>query len=215
MSSNALHRTGRLTGAIVPLLLFLFSSLSPLILDFTETSSELDAHSSPAATGSEGLWTGLDQPWGQYGRTPTHNGTMPNHGPNGGPGIGSVEDVSEYGVIDSPIINWVGLDDGADAYGSIIADFSNSVTAPPAALERCGFGELFAVMVWKEGIESTLGIMTGDDAKIAWQVNLGETVDIRSTPIVHDIDDDGKPEILIVYDTSNSLQIEMWSPELT
>lgn len=215
MSSNALDRTGKLSGAIVPLLLFLFSSLSPVILDFADTSPELDEQPNPAATGSEGLWNGLDQPWGQYGRTPTHNGTMPNHGPDGGPGVGSVEDVSEYGVIESPIVNWVGLDDGADAYGSIIADFSNSVAAPPAALERCGYGELFAVMVWKEGIESTLGIMTGDDAKIAWQVNLGETVDIRSTPIVHDIDDDGKPEILIVYDTSNSLQVEMWSPELT
>ena len=215
MSSNALRRTGKLSGAIVPLLLFLFSSLSPVILDFANTSSELDGQPNPAATGSEGMWSGLDQPWGQYGRTPTHNGTMPNHGPDGGPGVGSVADVTEYGVIDSPIVNWVGLDDGADAYGSIIADFSNSVTAPPAALERCGYGELFAVMVWKEGIESMLGIMTGDDAKIAWQVNLGETVDIRSTPIVHDIDDDGKPEILVVYDTSNSLQVEMWSPELT
>ena len=77
----------------------------------------------------------MDQPWGQYGRTPTHNGTMPNHGPDGGPGVGSVDDVTEYGVIDSPTVNWVGLDDGADAYGSIIADFSNSVTAPPAALK--------------------------------------------------------------------------------
>ena len=82
MSSNALRRTGKLSGAIVPLLLFLFSSLSPVILDFANTSSELDGQPNPAATGSEGMWSGLDQPWGQYGRTPTHNGTMPNHGPD-------------------------------------------------------------------------------------------------------------------------------------
>ena len=215
MSSNALARTGKMSGAIVPLLLFLFSSLSPVILDFERDADQLGSEQIPSASGPAGLWDGLDQPWGQYGRTPTHNGTMPAHAPDGGPGEGSVADVSVYGVIDSPIVNWVGLDDGADAYGSIIGDFSNSVSAPPAALERCAYGELFAVMVWKDGTESILGIMTGDDAKIAWQVNLGETLDIRSTPIVHDIDDDGKPEILVVYDTSSSLQIEMWSPELT
>ena len=204
-----------MSGAIVPLLLFLFSSLSPVILDFERDADQLGSEQIPSASGPAGLWDGLDQPWGQYGRTPTHNGTMPAHAPDGGPGEGSVADVSVYGVIDSPIVNWVGLDDGSDAYGSIIGDFSNSVSAPPAALERCAYGELFAVMVWKDGTESILGIMTGDDAKIAWQVNLGETLDIRSTPIVHDIDDDGKPEILVVYDTSSSLQIEMWSPELT
>ena len=140
---------------------------------------------------------------------------MPSHGPDGGPGEGSVEDVTVYGVIDSPVVNWIGLDDGADAYGSIIADFSQSVTAPNAALERCGQGQLFAVMVWNDGSESILSILSGDDAKIAWQVSLGQTNEIRSTPIVHDINDDGKPEILIVYDTTSSLQIELWSPELT
>jgi len=160
-------------------------------------------------------WIGDTQPWGQYARTPTHNGTMPAHGPDGGPGEGSVDDVTVFGSIDSPVINWVGLDDGADAYGSIIADFSQSITAPNAAFERCGQGELFAVTVWKEGSESMLSILSGDDAKMAWQVSLGQTDDIRSTPIVHDIDDDGKPEIIVVYDTSSSLQIEMWSPELT
>ena len=140
---------------------------------------------------------------------------MPSHGPDGGPGEGSVEDVTVYGVIDSPVVNWIGLDDGADAYGSIIADFSQSITAPSAALERCGQGQLFAVMVWNDGSESILSILSGDDAKIAWQVSLGQTNEIRSTPIVHDINDDGKPEILIVYDTTSSLQIELWSPELT
>ena len=160
-------------------------------------------------------WLGDTQPWGQYARTPTHNGTMPAHGPNGGPGEGSVDDVTVYGTIDSPVVNWVGLENGADAYGSIIADFSQSITAPNTALERCGMGELFAVTVSKDGVESLLTILSGDQAKVAWEVNLGETNDIRSTPIVHDIDDDGKPEIIVVYDTSSSLQVELWSPELT
>ena len=54
-------------------------------------------------------WLGDTQPWGQYARTPTHNGTMPAHGPNGGPGEGSVDDVTVYGTIDSPVVNGLAL----------------------------------------------------------------------------------------------------------
>ena len=57
---------------------------------------------------------------------------MPNHGPDGGPGSGDVVNVSEFGIIDNPVINWVAIDDsdnnaqdGSDLYGSIIADFSS------------------------------------------------------------------------------------------
>jgi len=93
---------------------------------------------------STNAWDSLSQPWAQYSRVPTHNGTMPTHGPNGGSGTGSVQNVTNFGIIDSPTVNWVALDnlDGADAYGSIIGDFSASITATPAAIERCGYGEL-------------------------------------------------------------------------
>jgi len=72
-----------MSGAIVPLLLFLFSSLSPVILDFERDADQLGSEQIPSASGPAGLWDGLDQPWGQYGRTPTHNGTMPAHAPDG------------------------------------------------------------------------------------------------------------------------------------
>ena len=64
---------------------------------------------------------------------------MPLHGPNGGPGAGPVSDITHLGTITEPGINWAVLEDqqGSDAYGSIIADFSASITAPSAALERC------------------------------------------------------------------------------
>jgi hypothetical protein len=215
MTSKSLHRAPKIAGAILPLLLLVLSSLSPLFVNATNDTTQFENSTVVYSVNENQTWLGDTQPWGQYARTPTHNGTMPPHGPDGGPGEGNVEDVSEYGVIDSPVVNWVGLDDGADAYGSIIADFSQSITAPNAALERCGQGELFAVMVWNDGSESLLSILSGDDAKIAWQVSLGQTNEIRSTPIVHDINDDGKPEILVVYDTSSSLQIDLWSPELT
>ena len=56
-------------------------------------------------------WNSLEQPWGQYARLPTHNGTMPTHGPDGGPGSGDVDIVSKFGIIDNPVINWVAIDD--------------------------------------------------------------------------------------------------------
>ena len=162
-------------------------------------------------------WDSLSQPWGQYSRVPTHNGTMPIHSPSGGPGTGSVANVSTFGVIDSPTVNWVATDDidGSDTYGSIIGDFSASVTSTPAATERCGEGELFAVIVTSDGGTSKLSIVTGDEAKVAWEVDLGQTQAIRSTPMLTDIDADGKTEIIMVYDTDTALEIEAWSPELS
>ncbi len=215
MTSSTMHRAGKIACALVPLLLLVLSSFSPLLMSGNELQSQLENEQDIAQSSANESWIGQTQPWGQYARTPTHNGTMPPHGPDGGPGEGSVADVSVYGSIDSPIVNWVGFENGADAYGSIIADFSQSITATSAATERCGQGELFGVTVSKDGAESTLTILSGDDAKTAWEVNLGQTNDIRSTPIVHDINDDGKPEIIVVYDTSSALQVEMWSPELT
>ena len=215
MTSKPLHHTGKVACAVLPLLLLILSSISPVLLNGINTPTQLQNRTPLSSSSDNQTWSGDTQPWGQYARTPTHNGTMPMHGPDGGPGEGSVDDVTVFGVIDSPVVNWVGLDDGADAYGSIIADFSQSITAPNAALERCGQGELFAITVWNDGTESMLSILSGDDAKVAWQVSLGQTNDIRSTPIVHDIDADGRPEIIVVYDTSSSMHVELWSPELT
>ena len=215
MSRETLHQGGKIAGVILPVLLFLFSSFSPLITNYdSESYLGLSEQEIRSSIGNE-TWDGFQQPWGQYARTPTHNGSMPPHSPDGGPGEGDVEDVSIFGVIESPVVNWVALDENSDAYGSIIADFSNSITAPEAAKERCGEGELFGVTVSTDGTASVLSLISGDEAKIAWQVTLGQTNDIRSTPIVHDIDDDDKPEIIVVYDTSSALHVEMWSPEIS
>ena len=215
MSRRTLRQGVKIAGAILPVMLFFFSSLSPLIVNFESPHYNLRDEQYIMPSSEDTFWDDTKQPWGQYARTPTRNGTMPAHGPNGGPGDGDVANVSVYGIIDSPIVNWVALDESADAYGSIIADFSNSISAPDAAKERCGEGELFGVTVWSDGTESMLSLISGDEAKIAWQVSLGQTNDIRSTPIVHDIDDDGKPEIVVVYDTTSALHIEVWSPEIT
>ena len=204
--------------SIFMFVLLLLTSLSPFMIQHSEESDFDLGNMNTAFSGNTEPWDPIAQPWGQYSRTPTHNGTMPLHGPNGGPGLGNVSDVVEFGIIDNPVVNWV-LDDsddyGSELYGSIIGDFSNSITATNAALERCGEDELFAVVVSSDTTSSKLSIVSGDDAKLAWQVDLGATEAIRSTPVLLDVDGDGRVEILLTYDTSTSLEVEMWSPELS
>ncbi|MEC7096964.1 MAG: FG-GAP-like repeat-containing protein, partial [Candidatus Thermoplasmatota archaeon] len=204
----------RVKQALTLVILLLLTPLSLTIKDFETT--DLIEEEGPSFT-SVVPWNPQTQPWAQYSGMPTHNGSMPPHGPDGGPGLGSVEDVIQFGVIDSPTVNWVASDDfdGADAYGSIIGDFSASVTTTPGSIERCGLGELFGIIITSESGSSTLSIITGDEAKIAWQVDLGQTDTIRSTPMITDIDSDGKQEVIVVYDTASSLEIEVWSPELS
>ncbi len=204
----------KFASALLPVLMFILASVSPMLIGAQNGNVDLEEPSKIMATNSGEPWTGLEQPWGQFARTPTHNATMPSHGPNGGPGTGSVENLTVLGTIEKPGVNWEALDDGSDLYGSIIADFSNSITATEAAVERCAEGDLFAVLVHGEASNTYLSLAAGDDAKIAWEVNIGQTRDVRSTPIVVDVDQDGKPEILLVYDTDNALNIELWSPEL-
>lgn len=174
----------------------------------------------PSSTSTE-PWNGTDQPWGQFGRTPDHDFALPSHASDGGPGDGTVVNVTELASITSPIVNWQGFEtgEGADSYGSIVGNFSGSIAATSAAAERCGEGKLQPVIVTSEvgdaGRQSALNILSGDDAKLAWKVDLGTTQAIRSTPMIHDIDQDGHPEIIVVYDTDSNFNIDVWSPRLT
>lgn len=201
-------------GFLVSLLFLML--LAPLV----QPQNILESSAESRTSGSE-PWDVYQQPWSQYARTPTHNQTVPPHGPDGGPGSGNVSEVTVLATVEHPVVNWQVFDtgDGSDAYGSVIGDFSQSISASEAAIERCGEGTLFPVMISSviaDGSrESFLNIVTGNDAKIAWRVSLGITDSIRSTPIIHDIDDDGFQEIIVVYDTSSALNIDVWSPRLT
>lgn len=164
-------------------------------------------------------WDIYEQPWAQFGGVPSHNGPIPLHSPDGGPGEGAVEDVETLKSIATPVVNWQAFESNeADSYGSVIGDFSASVIAPEEAKERCGNNSLFPVIVSSDdssgNIISTLSILSGDDARIAWEVEIGQTREIRATPIIHDINDDMKPEIIVAYDTESSFHIDVWSPEL-
>ena len=165
-------------------------------------------------------WDIYEQPWPQFGGVPSHNGPIPLHSPDGGPGEGAVEDVETLKSIVTPVVNWQAFESNeADSYGSVIGDFSASITAPEEANERCGNNSLFPVIVSSDdssgNIISTLSILSGDDARIAWEVEIGQTREIRATPIIYDINDDSKPEIIVAYDTESSFHVDVWSPELT
>lgn len=154
-----------------------------------------------------GTWDPLSQPWAQYGRDPGHSRILPAHGDSG------------MITMTNPTINWVAFDSGlgADGYGVAIANLTASITSPPGALERCGDGNLFAVMTRTDSgnDERHLTIIEGGSAKIAWDVNLGEADYIRSTPLIVDVDGDGKMEIALAYDTSSALKVDLWAPDLT
>ena len=170
---------------------------------------------------TDDAWNETQQPWAQYARTPTHNQTVPDHGPDGGPGDGNVADVVELATLHTPVVNWQVFSDQteSDAYGSVIGDFSQSVSASESAVERCGAGTLFPVVISSEFIDgnrqSHINIITGNDAKIAWKASIGATEAVRSTPMIHDLDQDGFPEIIVVYDTDGAFNIDVWSPRLT
>ena len=201
MSSASHSDSGQHFPAIGIAILMLMVSLTQI--HWTHMSDDVNVHRS-----SEQAWNPYEQPWSQYGGTPTRNGSMPAHAAQSGPMLS----------IDDPVINWVALDDdiGSDAYGSIIGNFSQSLTTSPGAIQRCAPFGLFAVLVHESTSTSStkLSLFAGDDADLAWQVDLGDTKAARSTPVLADVDLDGSFEIIIAYDTDTSLQVDVWSPEL-
>ena len=191
----------RLSASIIVLLMLMVSFTHIEFSRFEDNNSVFESNQLP--------WNDQEQPWGQYGGTATRNGSMPDHNSSSGNMLS----------IDDPVINWVALDDdiGSDAYGSIIGNFSESLTVSPGAVERCTPSGLFAVILHDSTTTSStkLSLIAGDDAATAWRVDLGDTRAARSTPVLVDVDLDGKIEIVVVYDTDNSLTVDVWSPELS
>ncbi|MEC7279561.1 MAG: hypothetical protein VXV98_05920, partial [Candidatus Thermoplasmatota archaeon] len=196
---------------VATLLLLMF--LLPLGMGLVQPEALPMPHAANGA-GEEG--EAPTQPWPQYMGSANKNGTMPDHAPTGGPGMDAVSNVTVLGTIDDPVINWVGSEDGGvTTYGSLILDLSANVVRSDAAQERCAAGDMFALVIDSpDGAEHTMRLITGDDAKIAWEVNLGTSETIRSTPVVADIDDDGDVEIIVSKDTNSGLDVQAWSPEL-
>ena len=122
MSSESHSEAGRQFPAIGIVILMLMVSLTQI--HWTHFADEKVVEQT-----SEQPWSPYEQPWSQYGGTPTRNGSMPTHDADTGTML----------TIDDPVINWVALDDdiGSDAYGSIIGNFSESLTTTPGPPTLC------------------------------------------------------------------------------
>ena len=201
MSSESHSKAGQQFPAIGIVILMLTVSLTQIHWTHLEDDDVINLT-------SEQPWNPYEQPWSQYGGTPTRNGSMPTHDAQAGTML----------AIDDPVINWVALDDGigSDAYGSIVGNFSESLTTSPGAVQRCAPLGLFAVVLHASTSTSStkLSLFSGDDADLAWEVELGDTKAARSTPVLADVNLDGSFEIIVAYDTDSSLQVDVWSPEL-
>ena len=169
--------------------------------------------------GTDEPWTDGGQPWPQSGRTPDRIADVPVHSPDGGAGNGAPSDAAELMSVVEPTVNWVygSYSLGTDALATPVADLSASVTKDEGSSERCGGSSLYTILVQTdENSDHTyLRIVEGEDADLAWEVDMGLTEYVKAAPVVVDVDDDGIQEVLVAYDASGTLYLDAWSPRLS
>ena len=191
----------------------LLMSLSPVLVHF-DSPARMEI-----GGGNEGAWTDGGQPWPQSGRTPDRVADIPMHGPDGGAGNGTPSDAAELMSVVEPTVNWVygSYSLGTDALATPVADLSASVTKDEGSSERCGGSSLYTILVQTdENSDHTyLRIVEGEDADLAWEVDMGLTEYVKAAPVVVDVDDDGIQEVLVAYDASGTLYLDAWSPRLS
>ena len=58
-------------------------------------------------------------------------------------------------------------------------------------------------------------IVDGDTSDTMWEVDIGAIDrEVKSTPLIVDLEDDGALEIIVVYDTNGQATVELWSPDI-
>ncbi len=187
---------------------------------FTHISSDMEEVAEPLFSGGgPEAWSDGGEAWPQFGRFPSHNATAPEHGTNGGPGSGSVANVTLLMTVEDPEVNWQHFSTssyGAQGLASVVGDFTNNIVITGDANERCGAGHLFTALVSEResggSTHSFLSIIEGDTSREAWEVDLGVTDSVKAAPAIIDVDDDGKLEILVAYDAQGTFNTELWSP---
>ena len=212
----------RKTICIISIALFVTSSISATGITRYPMHLEERTNAKEVAQDEEGgIWIDGGQPWPQFGRTASRIGDVPGHSPEGGAGFGAPINASSLKSIVKPAVNWIygSYSIGTDALSTPIADLRQSIEVGPGASERCGGSSLFTVIVQTEDVSgsphSILRLIEGEDSELAWQADLGETEDIKASPVIVDIDEDGRPEIVVVFDSGGSMNIEAWSPRLS
>lgn len=184
----------------------------------SQSLTQLDE--SKAFTGIIEPWSDGEQPWPQPGRLAQRTSVGPAHSPDGGAGSGSPADAVELASVVDPVVNWVygSYSIGTDALGTPVADLSGQIDTEDAAAERCGGDSLFTIIIQTVAVggndHSVMRIVEGEDADLAWEVDLGATEIVKASPVVVDLDDDGSQEVIVVYDAAGTMYVDAYSPQL-
>ena len=211
----------RQQNAVLAVFCLLLLSLSPMIVIDSNYVRNLDNFQKDTAfTGTVEPWVDGGQPWPQPGRIGQRTSEGPSHSPDGGAGTEMPTNATKLSSVVDPVINWEygTYSIGTDALGTPIADFSQQIVTDEAAMERCGGDSLFIVLIQTEVVggndHSIVKIIEGEDADLAWEVDLGATEIIKASPVIVDLDDDGMQEVIIVYDAGSALTVDAYSPRL-
>ena len=221
------NQSSKVTICLIMTCLLVLMPHSGFLANHDHSKEEIEIKSiNSYSSNSQTVWEDGEQPWPQSGKTPDRQSTPPSHSPDGGAGIESPGNNSELLSIVNPVINWQysNYAFSTDALATPVADLSESIISDEESLERCGGDSLFIIIIQTEDVggapHSFLKIIEGEDADLAWEVDLGEITDsgrdeIKASPVVVDLDFDGKQEIIVSYDLSGTFYVKAFSPELT
>ena len=207
--------------AVLAVACLLLLSISPMMLGSEKDSESLgQLDDSQAFAGIIDPWSDGEQPWPQPGRLAQRTSVGPAHSPDGGAGSGAPTDAAELASVVDPVVNWVygSYSIGTDALGTPVADLSGQIDTEDAAAERCGGDSLFTIIIQTVSVggsdHSVMRIVEGEDADLAWEVDLGATEIVKASPVVVDLDDDGSQEVIVVYDAGGTMYVDAYSPRL-
>ena len=157
--------------------------------------------------------------WGQFGQNPERVPLNFDHGPDGGSVNGQPGLATTLGTVNNPVVDWSygTYTLGNDALTTPVASLHNQMVVEIGAEDRCGADSLFSFIVQTDSDDrSYLRIIDGDDSELTWELDLGETELIKTSPVLTDVNNDGKIEVIVGYDdASGSLNLRAYSPILS
>ena len=96
----------RRQGVAVVMVWLMLSVIATPFASFSLLGDDLDIKRTAATP-----WQGYEQPWAQYAKPPTHNQSVPDHGPDGGPGEGNLSEMNSLATLENPVVNWQVFED--------------------------------------------------------------------------------------------------------
>ena len=208
MASGA-SRAARGPIPIVGLILLLIGQcLSPLA--FT-TGGEIES----AQARDVDVWVDGGIAWPQFGRTPGHESIIPAHSPSN-PTQGELLSITD------PVLNWrhyAAEETGVETLGVSVGNFSSNIDTGGLVLDSCARDSLSPVFIHQQNVggnpHAFLRIVDGDSSEKMWEVDIGAIdLEVKSTPIVLDVEGDGTLEVIVVYDANGQATVELWSPNI-